>query len=87
MRLYSDEHLHHIGLRDWAYKNLESVPFDSNYTKITAHTYFIPTPEFEEMVKKNNVIFALKGNNKLCKPVYKSTYICRYTKRLVISSV
>lgn len=83
MKLYSDEHLQRIDLMKWAYDNLDQVPFDSLYTKSNAHTYFIPTVEFDEMVKKHNVIAALKGKT-ICKPVYKSTYVDR-RNRLVIS--
>jgi hypothetical protein len=84
MKLYSDEHLRRIDLDAWAYQNLDQVHFAMS-PKITAHTYYIPTNEFEEMVSRNNVIAALKGK-KICKPVYKQTYICRRQNRLVISN-
>jgi hypothetical protein len=86
MRLYSSEHLKGIDLNQWAWKNLEVVYLDSTNPRLSAHTYFIPTLEFEEMVKQNNVIAALKGAKKLCKPVYKPTYFCKRTNKLVISS-
>jgi len=85
MRLYSDEHLQRIGLREWAYKHLDTVPFDSIYTKDSAHTYFVPTVEFEEMVKQHNVIAALKGK-KICKCVYKRTYFSHHRQTLLIST-
>jgi hypothetical protein len=84
MKLYSGDHLQRIELAGWAQENLNQVHFASA-PKITAHTYYIPTKEFEEMVSRNNLIAALKGY-KICKPVYKSTYMCRHRNILVISN-
>ena len=84
MKLYSGDHLQRIDLTVWAYQNLDQLHFDTA-PKITAHTYYIPTKEFEEMVSRNNLIAALKGK-KICKPVYKSTYMCRRRNILVISN-
>ena len=74
MKLYAFKHLDRIGLFDYARKNLQRVYENGRRPKRPdADLYYIPTPEFDILVKKYNVIAALKGI-KICKPVYKHTY-------------
>jgi len=78
MRLYAANHLERIGLDTWAYQNLKTVD-QSPCVSSRADTYYIPTDEAEHLIAQYNTIAALRGI-RICRPVYKSTYLTREGK-------